>query len=246
MLLDKTGGDLALGAGKTLKMNTAKRNVLCFLLLLSLTFGLTACQPKTVIEMPSDSSAASSENPNAESTPSVEAASEPVGEAGSEALATEPERTFAPQETGEEPNPQSPFGQLNSEEQTQLIAWLSQLASSYQNISQYFSDFARDLSAFSAEEGATLGDQEFFQNLTRQCREELAKISEQASQGLPAAADDLKAKADELSAWYDNFLTDLASLSPQSDHFVDQLSQELDQAMQRMQDFLNSLVAFSS
>lgn len=235
------------------------------MLVLSLSFGLTACKPQTVVEIaPSDNAGVDNtgttegqaSDPLAAGAPksAEEASAEGASDAdqGSEEKSqanvspTAPQRTFAPQETGAEPNPDSPFGQLTAEEQTALVDWLSQLASSYQNISQDFNDFARDLSSFSAEAGETLADQEFFQTLNSKCREELAKINEKAASGLPAAADDLKAKADDLSSWYDNFLTSLGNLSPESGDFSDQLGQQLDQAMQRMQAFLDSLVAFSS
>lgn len=230
------------------------------MLVVGLSLGLTACQPQTVVETAPVDNTGTTEapalDPLAAGDPNrTEEGSADSAAAGEQAPAVEPEtdaspelpqRTFTPQETGAEPNPDSPFGQLSAEEQTALVDWLSQLASSYQNISQYFNDFARDLGTFSAEAGATLADQEFFQTLNSQCREELAKIEEKAAAGLPAAVEDLKTKAEALSTWYDGFLTNLGQLSPENDDFADQLGQQLDEAMQRMQAFLDSLVAFSS
>ncbi|MDO5033629.1 MAG: hypothetical protein Q4D97_02200 [Eubacteriales bacterium] len=233
-------------------MNKSRRIFFYLLLVLGLSFTLTACKPQVVVEtVPAENQAANtSTSPDplmAKAPQEEESVSDQATQSSSATTqATEPQRTFAPQETGAEPNPDSPFGQLSAEEQNQLVDWLSQLAASYQNISQYFGDFARDLATFSAEAGATLADQEFFQDLSSKCREELAKIEAKAAEGLPQAAEGLKQKAADIAAWYDSFLADLAQLNPQDGSFVEQISQQLDQAMQKMQEFLDSLVAFSS
>lgn len=192
----------------------------------------------------SETATDSSASQNAES-PSSENTAESSGE-----IPTSTNSIAAlPDATGAEPDPNSPFAQLSSEEQVKLLDWWEAHLDQYDKLAAAFDSFSSQQGDFSErlKKGDKISDIPAFQTLNSACSTVLDELDRLEQETLPAAADEMKASVTALNTWYRDFLSQLSQKSGQdAENLTSWLDQQVQQGGDQIQAVLDAIAKFRS